>query len=72
MSAGTNFSSPVFIAMRVRPITNDDASTPRNRPFCCADGVAPTRKPVFRSCDVLPALAAAMQTMPPMVRASAP
>src|SRR5262245_12327823 len=28
-------------------------------------GVAPTMKPVFRSCDVLPAFAAAMQTMAP-------
>jgi hypothetical protein len=28
--------------------------------------VAPIRKPVFRSCDVLPPLEAAMQTMAPM------
>ena len=53
-------------------MTNDEASTPRNRPFCWSDGVAPTRKPVFRSCEVLPALAAAMQTTPPIVSASAP
>ena len=58
--------------MSVIPIAKHDASTPRKRPFCCAAGVAPTRNPVFRSCDVLPALAAAMQTVPPMVRARAP
>jgi hypothetical protein len=40
-------------------------TTPMSSPICCARGVAPTRKPVFRSCEVAPALAAAMQTMPP-------
>ncbi len=30
------------------------------------------RKPVFRSCEVSPALEEAMQTMPPMLMASAP
>ena len=60
------------MAMRVIPMAKHEASTPRKSPFCCAEGVAPTRKPVFRSCDVLPALAAAMQTVPPMVSASAP
>src|SRR6185312_13194675 len=34
-------------------------------------GVAPTRNPVFRSCDVLPAFAEAMQTTPPIVMARA-
>ena len=32
---------------------------------CCQRGVAPTRKPVFKSCEVVPPLEAAMQTMPP-------
>src|SRR5687767_16030682 len=32
--------------------------------ICWFLGVAPTRKPVFRSCDVVPPLDAAMQTMP--------
>ena len=39
---------------------------------CCFHGVAPIRKPVFRSCEVSPALAEAMQTTPPIVMASAP
>src|ERR1051325_2918286 len=45
--------------------------TPTIRAICCLAGVAPTRKPVFKSCDVLPALADAMQTTPPMVMARA-
>ena len=35
------------------------------RPICCRMGVAPTRKPVFRSCEVAPAIDAAMQTTAP-------
>ena len=35
------------------------------KPICCFRGVAPTRKPVFRSCDVAPAFAAAMHTRAP-------
>ena len=34
--------------------------------------MAPIRKPVFRSCEVSPASAEAMQTTPPMVIANAP
>src|SRR5687767_5372125 len=34
--------------------------------ICWFLGVAPTRKPVFKSCDVVPPLEAAMQTMPPI------
>ena len=37
--------------------------------ICCARGVEPIRKPVFRSCEVVPPLEAAMQTMPPTDRA---
>ena len=37
--------------------------------LCWWRGVAPTRKPVLRSCDVAPALAAAMQTMAPTMSA---
>ena len=46
--------------------------TPTISAICCFHGVAPMRKPVFRSCEVSPALEAAMQTTPPMVMASAP
>ena len=35
------------------------------RPICWYFGVAPTRKPVLRSCEVAPAMAAAMQTTAP-------
>ena len=38
---------------------------------CCFHGVAPTRKPVFRSWLVVPALLAAMQTTAPTASASA-
>src|SRR5687768_12411429 len=34
--------------------------------ICWFLGVAPTRKPVFRSCDVVPPFDAAMQTIPPI------
>src|ERR1051325_8264795 len=34
--------------------------------ICCALGVEPTRKPVFKSWEVVPPFEAAMQTMPPM------
>ena len=33
----------------VIPMTNDAATTPMMRPTCWRIGVAPTRKPVFRS-----------------------
>src|SRR6187551_151691 len=35
------------------------------RPICCELGVAPTRNPVFKSCEVAPAMAAAMHTTDP-------
>ena len=49
----------------VIPMTNDAVRTPMMRPTCCRTGVAPTRNPVFRSCEVAPAMAAAMQTTAP-------
>ena len=51
--------------LRVRPMTKAEAATPMSSPICCARGVAPTRKPVLRSCVVAPPFAAAMATMPP-------
>src|SRR4051794_4683657 len=33
---------------------------------CCHFGVAPRRKPVFKSCEVVPPLEDAMQTTPPI------
>src|SRR5258708_39091230 len=53
----------------VNPITAAATATPMSRPICWYFGVAPTRYPVLRSCEVAPALAAAMHTMPPTQRA---
>ena len=52
-------------------MTKTDTITPIISAHCCRYGVAPIRKPVFRSCEVAPAFAAATQTTPPMVIASA-
>ena len=46
-------------------------AAPRNCPICCFAGVAPTSCPVFRSCEMSPALDAAMQTTVPTVRIAA-
>src|SRR4029077_6827680 len=48
------------------PSVSADASEPKTIAICCARGVDPTRKPVFKSCDVVPPLDAAMQTFPPI------
>src|SRR5262245_32034414 len=48
-----------------------ETATPMFRATCCLAGVAATRKPVVRSCDVLPAFAEAMHTTPPMLMARA-
>src|SRR5258707_15432296 len=53
----------------VKPITAAAATAPIISPICWYFGVAPTRKPVLRSWLVAPALAAAMQTIPPTQRA---
>ena len=41
-----------------------DVSAPTRIATCCFQGVAPTRKPVLRSCEVVPPLDEAMQTTP--------
>src|SRR3954451_2597507 len=46
-------------------------AAPRNWPNCCLAGVAPTRNPVFKSCEMSPAFEAAMQTTVPTVRMAA-
>src|SRR5882757_4228704 len=53
-------------------MANVETHAPTTNAICCLRGVAPMRKPVLRSCEVSPALAAAMHTTPPMVMASAP
>src|SRR5579863_2955509 len=69
--AGLNSSSPTFIKFSVAPTANTEVITPIISASCCFEGVAPTRKPVFKSCEVPPALDDATHTTPPMVSASA-
>src|SRR5262245_55063887 len=53
----------------VPPITRADVKAPTRMDHCCFRGVAPTRYPVFRSCDVVPPFEDAMQTTAATVRA---
>ena len=46
-------------------------AAPISWPSCCRAGVAPTRYPVFRSCEMSPAFDAAMATTVPTVRTAA-
>src|SRR6185437_11192152 len=71
MFAGLYSSSPTFIKFSVPPTTNTDVITPIISASCCLEGVAPTRYPVFKSCEVPPAFDDATHTTPPMVSASA-
>ena len=48
-----------------------EVSTPTSSPICCRLGVAPSKKPVLRSCEVSPAMDAAMATTHPTVSAAA-
>src|SRR6476620_2449352 len=43
-------------------MTSAEVSAPIKIAICCSRGVAPTRYPVFRSCDVVPPFEAAMHT----------
>src|SRR5215813_7558164 len=52
------------------PRTSADARAPNRMAICWLRGVAPTRKPVFKSCDVVPPFEAAMQTTAPIDSAS--
>src|ERR1051325_1565413 len=51
------------------PSSRAEARAPTKIAICCFFGVEPTRNPVLRSCDVVPPLDAAIQTMPPTERA---
>ena len=53
----------------VEPITKAEVSAPTTIANCCRIGVAPTRKPVFRSWAVVPPFEAATQTTPATVTA---
>src|SRR5216683_3659238 len=65
-------SRPLFMALSVAPMEKMETMTPIMMAICCFQGVAPMRWPVLRSCEVSPALEAAMQTTPPIVMARAP
>src|SRR5277367_5332181 len=54
----------LFSRRSVNPITTADVSAPTRIASCCDLGVAPTRKPVLRSWEVVPPFDAAMQTIP--------
>ena len=65
LSEPMRWASPWSRIRTVSPTTIEAVTTPMSSPICWARGVAPTRKPVLRSCEVAPALAAAMQTIAP-------
>jgi hypothetical protein len=46
-------------------MNNAETAAPAMIASCWYLGVAPSRKPVFRSCEVVPPFEAAMQTMAP-------
>ena len=54
----------------VPPMMTAEVMAPMRMDHCCHFGVAPRRKPVLRSCEVVPPLEAAMQTTPPIDSAS--
>src|SRR5664280_2461226 len=58
------------MAQRITPITNAEDSEPTKMLHCCHLGVAPTKKPVLRSCDVVPPLLDAMHTTAAMEMAT--
>src|SRR5690348_18432168 len=53
----------------VKPMKMAEVSAPTRIANCCQRGVAPTRKPVLRSCEVVPPLEEAMQTTAATVKA---
>src|SRR5204862_2252856 len=66
LPTGTYTDPAEFSLRRIGPRMSAEARAPMRMEICCAFGVAPTRNPVFRSCEVVPPFDAAMQTMPPM------
>src|SRR5579885_700920 len=53
----------------VRPMTRAEVRAPTRMDNCWLRGVAPTRNPVLRSCDVVPPLDEAMHTTAATMRA---
>src|SRR5213083_3417912 len=54
------------MARSIGPSAIAEVRAPTRIAICWYFGVEPTRKPVLRSCDVVPPLDAAMQTIPPI------
>ena len=63
--------NPLPSASTVRHTKIADVMTPISSDTCCRRGVAPSRYPVFRSCDVSPEIEAAIATTQPTVSAVA-
>src|SRR4051812_46118550 len=51
-------------------MTRAEVRAPTKIAICWAEGVAPTREPVLRSCEVVPPFDDAMQTIPAIDRAA--
>ena len=58
-----------FKRISTPPIASADTTEPINSPICCFLGVAPRMYPVFKSCEVSPAIAATIQMIDPMAMA---
>ena len=69
-SRGFWIASALFSPYAVQPTASTEASTPISSAPCCRTGVDPTRNPVFRSCEHVPAFEIAMHTTAPIIRAS--
>src|SRR3954464_12888331 len=66
---GTYTVAALFTSKRMGPRMRAEPRAPIRIAICWARGVAPTRKPVLRSCEVLPPLDEAMQTTAETLRA---
>src|SRR5436190_8407605 len=53
----------------VPPITTAEVKAPTRIAYCCGRGVAPIKKPVLRSCEVVPPFEEAIHTTAATVRA---
>src|SRR6266446_4798812 len=53
-----------------KPTHSAEESAPTRMAICCRDGVAPTRYPDLRSCEVVPPLEMATQAMAAMLNAA--
>src|SRR2546427_1298693 len=63
-------ASALFSPYAVQPTASTEASTPISNAPCCRTGVDPTRNPVLRSCEQVPAFEIAMHTTAPIISAS--